>query len=135
MKKKSKRGCKAVVAVVLLLAIFVEITDGKVKATTAQYSYSTIYTRPFVQGYKNPNSQNAITCTVSARPSDMSQIVLLSVYDNGNCEGTPKAKGYFHGAVPGETISVKIPADKTYYFKVSTETKEFWVTGTLKIVH
>lgn len=132
-----KRNSKWVVTIMALVMVFVTgITQSKALATTVRYQYIVTKGSPEYIPYKNPNSNNAIACNITAQPtSGDSHKVKVSVYNNSNYDGTPLDTHNFIGAVPGEIMHVTIPAGKTYYFKVSTTTENVTVSGYLKIVH
>lgn len=132
-----KKNVKWIVTVIALVMVFVTgFTQSKSLATTVQYRYSIVKGSPDYFSYKNPNSNNAISCNITAQPtSGDSHKAKVSVYDNSNYDGTPIATHNFVGGDPGEIMHVTIPKGKTYYFKVSTTTENVTVSGYLKIVH
>lgn len=137
MVKLKKKNVKWIVTVIALAMVFVTgFTQNRALAMTVQYQYIIEKGCPNYFLYKNPNSKNAISCDIYAKPtSGDSHRAKVSVYNNSNYDGTPIATHNFVGAVPGEIMHITIPKGKTYYFKVSTTTENVTVGGYLKIVH
>lgn len=132
---KLKRVLTSIIVATLVVLIASGTTSEIVKATTVTHSYSVIVGSPKTFGYQNPNVNSSISCNITAQPtSSNSHKVLVSVYDNPNCDGTPLATKNFVGGDPGGIMNITIPAGTKYYFKVST-TQNATVSGTLKIVH
>ena len=117
----SKKFFAAALVMAMLVGIFGTASEVRAEArttTTYDYSVSNGYFQIF--SLKNPNVNNQLTYTIVATPSVYNVSVLAEVYNNTNLTGSPLASYSFVKNVPGQLMKVTVPANTTYYIKVST---------------